>query len=200
VQLWGLALIGMLLPATAKASCGDFQLLLPGAGLHRQTWQGPSSLESGSPRLTSDSRFHDPIVGMWKVTFIAKGNVGPGLPPDGVVVDNAFAQWHSDGTEIMNSSRNPVTQSFCMGVWKKEDSRRYELNHFAISWDPTTHPDAPEGLANIREDVILSHNGKTFSGTFTIDQYDQSGNLLVHLTGELEGRRITADTPASSVL
>jgi hypothetical protein len=85
-------------------------------------------------------------------------------------------------------------------VWKKADSHRYKLNHFGISWDPANNPDAPQGLANIREDVTLNHNGNTFSGTFTVDQYDQSGNLLVHLIGQLRGKRITPDTPASSVL
>jgi len=187
----GVALIGTLLPATANADCG-----VPAPA----SWQGQSGFESGSLRLASDFGSRDPIVGMWKVTFIAEGNVGPGLPPDGVVVDNAFVQWHSDGTEIMNSSRNPATQSFCLGVWKRVDSRHYRLNHFAISWDPTVDPDHPQGPANIREDVTLSPNGRAFSGTFTIDQYDQSGNLLAHLTGRLEGRRITVDTPASSLL
>ena len=94
----GVALIGTLLPATANADCG-----VPAPA----SWQGQSGFESGSLRLASDFGSRDPIVGMWKVTFIAQGNVGPGLPPDGVVVDNAFAQWHSDGTEIMNSRATP---------------------------------------------------------------------------------------------
>src|SRR5262245_35093948 len=86
------ALIGGLVPAAAHADCGV----------------------SASLRPASDD-VADPIVGMWKVAFIAEGNTGPGLPPDGVVIDNAFAQWHADGTEVMNSSRNPATQSFCLG-------------------------------------------------------------------------------------
>jgi len=137
---------------------------------------------------------------MWHVLFTAKGNVGPGLPPDGAPVDNAIAQWHSDGTEIMNSGRNPATQSFCLGVWKKVSFLHYKLNHFAISWDPTVDPNNPQGPANIREDVILSPDGKTFKGTFTIDQYDESGNLLIQITGLLSGTRITVDTPVSGVL
>jgi hypothetical protein len=34
------------------------------------------------------------------------------------VIDDALATWHSDGTEIMNSSKPPISQSWCMGVWK----------------------------------------------------------------------------------
>ncbi len=94
----------------------------------------------------------------------------------------------------MNSSRPPVTQSFCLGVWKKVGGLRYKLNHFAISFDPNRNLVGP---ANIREKVVLSPGGKTFSGPFTIDQFDQSGNTLAHITGQLAGTRITVDSPAS---
>jgi len=173
VATLGFALTAMLLPAAAGADCG----------LAPASWQGQGASA-------------DAIVGMWKVTFTAQGNNG--APPDGVVLDEAFVQWHSDGTEIMNSSRNPATQSFCLGVWQRVGPREYKLNHFAISWDPAV-PDHPLGPANIREDVTLSHDGKTFWGTFTIDQYDDSKNLLVHLTGQLKGTRITVSTPISSL-
>jgi hypothetical protein len=84
-------------------------------------------------------------------------------------------------------------------VWEKVDHLKYKLNHFAISWDPVHDPNNPLGLGNIREDVVLSPNGKNFVGKFTIDQYDQTGHLLVHLVGQLAGTRITADTPASTL-
>jgi len=130
-------------------------------------------------------------VGFWRVTFTSEGTTGI---PDGTVIDQAYAQWHSDGTEIMNSSRPPVTQSFCLGVWKKAGGLRYKLNHFAISWDQQSNPVGP---ANIHEEVALDRKGNSFTGTFTIDQYDQAGNTLVHITGTLAGVRITPDSPAS---
>ena len=183
LRVWTLALgftvIGALVPGTAKADCGV----------------APAAL-----RPASDSESSAAIVGMWKVTFIAEGNVGPGMPPDGTVIDSAFSQWHADGTEIMNSSRNPATQSFCLGVWEGGGSGPYKLNHFAISWDPPVDTDHPLGIANIRERVMLHRDGRLFSGTFTIDQYDRAGNLLVHLTGRVEGMRIRVDTPISAVL
>jgi hypothetical protein len=56
------------------------------------------------------------IVGFWHVTFVSKGT---GFIPDGTIVDMGFSQWHSDGTEILNSSRPPATSNFCLGVWEK---------------------------------------------------------------------------------
>ena len=152
--------------------------------------------ELGAASLLRVSTSTDPIVGFWQVTLTAKGNLPPG-PPDGVVLDKGFAQWHSDGTEILNSSRPPVTQSFCLGVWKQVSPGRYKLNHFPISWDQNNNL---VGVANIREEVTLSADGNTFTGTFTLDQYDQAGNKLVHLVGLVSGTRLTVNTPASAVL
>ena len=135
----------------------------------------------------------DPIVGFWRVKLVSKDNSGI---PDGAVLDAGYSQWHSDGTEILNSSRPPETQSFCLGVWKKVGPFHYKLNHFAISWANGNLL----GPANIREDIVLSHDGNSFTGTFTIDQYDQAGNTLVHLVGQIEAKRITVDTPVTDVL
>ncbi len=173
--------------AKANAECGDLSKLKLGASIHQQSWGGSQS--STASLLLVDSG--DPIVGFWKVTFTSEGT--PGIPDD-TVIDSAFAQWHSDGTEIMNSSRPPVTQSFCLGVWKKVGGLHYKLNHFAKSFDPNSNPVGP---ANIREDVVLSPGGKSFVGKFTIDQYDEAGNTLIHITGDLTGTRITVDSPAS---
>ena len=81
-------------------------------------------------------------------------------------------------------------------MWKKAGHSRYKLNHFAISWANGNLL----GPANIREDVTLSHDGNGFTGTFTIDQYDQFGNSLVHLVGQIEGKRITVETSVIDVL
>lgn len=175
-----------------NAECGDLSKYKLGASLQPQSWQG---MEFGRGSLLQVDASVDPIVGFWQVTLTAKGN-NPG-PPDGVVIDKGFSQWHSDGTEILNSSRAPVTQSFCLGVWKKLASGKYKLNHFPISWDPNSNL---VGVANIREEVALSSDGNTFTGTFTLDQYDQAGNKLVHIIGTVSATRLTVDTPASAVL
>ena len=103
---------------------------------------------------------NDGIVGFWKVKFIAEGNAGI---PDGTVLDNAFVQWHSDGTEMMNSSRAPVTQSFCMGVWQKTGKSSYELNHFALTFDTSNNFVGP---AQVQEDVTLDKKADQYTGTF----------------------------------
>jgi hypothetical protein len=145
---------------------------------------------SGRERISDDNSDSAGIVGLWKVKFTSKGNTGIGIP-DGAPIDDGYATWHSDGTEIMNSGRVPKTGSFCMGVWKQTGRSSYKLNHFALSWDPTGT--TLIGPANIREEIVLDGNEKSYSGTFTIDQYDTEGHLLVHISGVVSAQRITAD-------
>jgi hypothetical protein len=186
-----LVLLACVFTVRANAECGDLSKFKFGAYLRHQSWRG-SELNGGQLLRVADSdESGESIVGFWKVTFTSEGTTGI---PDGTVIDSAYAQWHSDGTEIMNSSRPPATQSFCLGVWKHIGGLKYKLNHFAISWD--SHGNLV-GPANIREEVILNPDGESFDGTFTIDQFDLVGNTLAHLTGVLAGTRITADSPAN---
>ncbi len=133
------------------------------------------------------------IVGFWKFTFTAEGNA---TIPDGTPVDVGFVQWHSDGTEIMNSSRPPVTQSFCLGVWSRTGGASYTLNHFALSWDLDNNFVGP---ANIREDITVDRGGQSYAGSFTIDQFDGSGHVLAHVAGKVTGTRITVDTTPADI-
>ena len=180
-------LLAGMVAARANAQCGDLSKLgLRDNPVQRQAWRG-FRFDQMRPLLVSE--FEEPIVGFWKVTFTAEGNDGI---PDGTVIDSAYVQWHGDGTEIMNSARPPATQSFCLGVWKSIGERRYRLNHFAISWDQNGNLMGP---ANIRETVVLDERNEGFKGTFTIDQFDQAGNTLAHVSGVLTGKRITVDSP-----
>ena len=141
--------------------------------------------EQGAPIATPS------IVGLWHVKFVSEGT---GFIPDGTVIDMGFAQWHSDGTEILNSSRPPATSNFCLGVWEKTGRYTYKLNHFALSSDMNGNLIGP---ANIRENVTLDPTGRTYSGTFSIDQFDLNGNNLAHITGNVSATRLTVDsTPA----
>ena len=135
------------------------------------------------------------IVGFWHVTFTSEGTTNPPIP-DGTVVDNGFAQWHSDKTEIMNSSRPPATGSFCLGVFEKTGRAAYTLNHFALSWNPDG---TMQGPASIRETVTLARDGDSYSGTFSIDQYDTNRQLLAHIVGRVTATRITVNTLISDL-
>jgi hypothetical protein len=99
----------------------------------------------------------DRIVGFWKATLVSEGS--PGIP-DGTVIDAGFAQWHSDGTEILNSSRPAASSNFCLGIWKKTGMFHYTLNHFGLSSDPST--DKLLGPAQIREEIELDHGGDAY--------------------------------------
>ena len=199
------ATLGLLMCATvftlaARADCGSF------TGTGRGPGTGQKPMFAAPPQrpfllpvayrpasLTVADRDDDQdsqaaIVGMWKVQFVSEGTAGV---PDGTVVDSPYVQWHSDGTEIMNSSKAPITGNFCLGVWKKTGWSTYKLNHFALAWDPTGTIFV--GPANIREEVTLDGGGNRYWGTFTIDQFDTHGNTLAHVAGKITAERVTPD-------
>jgi hypothetical protein len=100
---------------------------------------------------------------MWHVIFTAQTQNGLPVPvKGGVVIDNAVAQWHSDGTEIMNSARPAQDGNFCLGVWSRTGERSYYLNH--IPWqgniyDPTAPPGVigpPQAGVQILQKITLS--------------------------------------------
>ena len=84
-----------------------------------------------------------------------------------------------------------MTGNFCMGVWKQTSHSTFKLNHFGLSWDPTGTTFI--GPANIRSEVVVDRSKNSYSGTFTVDQYDTNGNLLAHIAGNVSAQRITAD-------
>ena len=180
-----------ILTGAASAQCIDLNGLKAKGRLQKQSWERYDSFRSG--RLVRASANDDAIVGFWRVIFTAKGNVGI---PDGAVLDQAFAQWHADGNEIMGSSRPPSTGNTCLGTWKKVSPLHYVLNHFGISWDSGVFI----GLANIREEVTLNQDGSSFTGTFTIDQYDPSKSNPVHIQGEIAGQRIDVNTTVNDLI
>jgi hypothetical protein len=187
--------LGMGLVAEASAGCGNLEGLKTGAS-QPLSRQGTDQFKSDSLSLIADHEGSaDRIVGFWKVTTVSEGN--PGIP-DGTVLDSGFAQWHPDGTEILNSSRPAASGNFCLGVWKKTGSFDYTLNHFTLGSDPST--DTLSGRGQLREEIELDHGGDSYFGTFTSDGYDLSGNLLFHRQGSVIGTRITVNTPFADVL
>jgi hypothetical protein len=191
-------LLGLVFVSTSTAQCGGVPNPNKGGA--------PQTGGSFHPRqvrylqtafvLAGDRDGHDAaIVGFWHFKFVSQGSAGI---PDGTEVDAGYQQWHSDHTELTNSGgHSPLTSNFCTGVWKQTGERSYEMNHFAIAWDSTGANLI--GPANIREQLTVSSEGNTFSGSFTVDQYDEAVNLLAHVQGTVTGTRITVDTPPESI-
>ncbi len=199
-KIFGILALLTIASLGASAQCGGVDQL-HGKLKPQALLLGPSGL--GSYVLASEREEHaddgEGIVGFWRVTFIAEGNSGnpmPFNPPDDAPIDHGFAQWHSDHTEIMNSNRVPATGSFCLGVWKKVGPSQYKLNHFALSFEDTVHL----GYANIREEVTLSRDGDSFSGTFTNAIYDGAGNYLATIKGNIVGTRVKVSTTLQDIL
>jgi hypothetical protein len=192
----GLALTLTTVP-NALAKCGQ-----PATMGHPASWDVPSGPAQLTPaafggNFRTVGEEVDPIVGMWHVIFTAEGNGSAG-PPDKTPIDNAMAVWHSDKTEIMNSGRPAQDGDFCLGVWEALGQCKYKLNHFAWGGNDTTN--APGGIGkplfatHVAEEVVLSPDGKSFSGTFTLDAYDTSFNSAGHVVGVIKGTRVTMST------
>jgi hypothetical protein len=202
----GLVLVGTILTAKANAECLSY---LPGhkagAVVSPQSWSGATFRPASLLMISEHDSDEVSIVGFWKVTFTAEGNGKEG-PPDNTPIDSGYVQWHSDGTEIMNSGRPPQNGDICLGVWEKTGRSKYKLNHFATGnvIDPT-NPTAigpPGGPTQIVEDIILSRDGNHYTGMFTLDAYDTPSNgnkLLAHIIGVITATRITVHTPVTSV-
>src|ERR1700693_508934 len=107
ITIVGLVLVGTILTATASAECLSY---LPGhkagAVVSPQSSSGATFRPASLLMISSHDSDDVSIVGFCKLTFTAMGNPDK-MPPDGTPIDSAYVQWHSDGTEIMNSGRPP---------------------------------------------------------------------------------------------
>jgi hypothetical protein len=177
--------------SNAVAGCGDmsslqgpFQFAVPGAE-SRQEQPAAQANTAKFQGLSTPS-----IVGFWKFQFISQGNTthNPSIP-DGALLDFGYMQWHSDGTELINSA---VHSDFCMGVWAQTGFLTFEINHFPINYDPSTGMIA--NYVNLREQDTLSPSGDSYTGTLTIDVYDPMGNHVDHLAGTVVATRLTVDS------
>jgi hypothetical protein len=183
--------VGAAFASLASAGCGDVSTLQPPFQFVQ------SQATALALRANSSGNAMNNIaspIGMWNIQFISQGNGSHNPPiPDGALVDFGYTQWHSDGTEIMNSGGHaPSTQKFCLGVWVRCGMFNYEVNHFALSYNAATGVLAAK--VNIREQVTLDPSGNEFSGTFAIDIYDAiSGQQVDHQVGNITATRVTVD-------
>ena len=146
-------------------------------------------VQPGGPTLLqaalNDDRYKEPsIVGFWHFKFFLGGNE----------IDAGNQQWHSDGTEILNSgARPPIIGDFCLGVWEQVGPRHYRLNHRGLGWNDTGT--AFQETDVFLFDVYLSPDGNSYSGTFTLNVYDEKGAPMGSpAKGTVTASRITVNT------
>jgi hypothetical protein len=175
--------LAMGLVTEASAGCANPPGFKAGA-VQPMSWRGTGEFGPGSLLLIADrDDSADGIVGFWRVKYVL---------PDGTILDDAYQQWHSDGTEIHNADGPAAQGNFCLGIWKKTGRSHYKLNHFYLGSDPAT--DTLQYRVQIREEIDLDRSGDEHSGTFTIDGYDLAGNPVFHVEGTVQATRITVKT------
>lgn len=166
--------------------------------------------------IANPLQFLEPIAGLYDVTLTSAGNPPGTAVPNGEVADHGYSVWHADGSEIMNSGRPAGDSNFCLGTWAQTGPRTYTLNHYTLAWfqsvsatpDPGTPPlpglysvnNIFAGPGNISETITLAEDGKSYSGAFTITQYDTRGNVVpgFPIKGNVSAKRLTIDSPTFS--
>jgi hypothetical protein len=178
--------------AGARAQCGSVPpqvaALAPGLGAMQRPaiiWPEALSQQAESIQAQGEDASDAPIIGMWKATYVSGG----------MTVDVGFEQWHSDGTEILNDTPPPASGNVCLGAWEKTGPRTYSLVHPAFNFNS-----AGTAVVSIfieREQVTVTPDGNSFTGTFTWDSYDFAGHPLpgTHLAGTVAGKRIKVGAP-----
>lgn len=124
------------------------------------------------------------IVGLWHTTFIVGGSVW----------DEAYEQWHSDGTELqLDNAVPPMLGNVCVGVYKQTGRRTYKLRHVAWNWDASGTTLA--GTFLLVMTVTTTSDGDTFTGKFVTDSFDNDGKVIptLHFEGTVSGKRIDVD-------
>ena len=174
---------------TALASRAQAQCGLPlqhGSGSHT-AFNAPSPLTANAviaqQPASEDGAGEATIVGLWDVKFIS----------DNQIIDEGFDQFHRDGLEILNDTPPPATGNVCLGVYEKTGPRSFKLRHPSWIFDSATNTTVI-GRATILEKIKVDKDGRTFTGTFTIQFRDLSGNPLgPDISGQLQSERITPD-------
>src|SRR5215831_8324047 len=99
--------LAMGLVTAASAGCPNLPGFKTGA-VQPMSWQRTGEFGPGPLVLIADRDDSvDGIVGFWQVKYVLH---------DGTVLDDAFQQWHSDGTEIHNSEGPAAQGNICLGI------------------------------------------------------------------------------------
>jgi len=169
----------LLATASAKAACGIPE---QGSGVTAVLPFVAQSADEDSAQSTDGHHDHDgSILGLWHVTYLFS---------DGTLNFQSFKFWHPDGTEWESSSASPLTGNVCVGVWKETYGGKVRLHH--VGW--TYVAGTLTGTLTIDEVNTVARDGRTYTGTYTVNFYDLNGTFLQQVKGTQTARRITVDS------
>ena len=177
VKFAGCMVLAVGLSASALASCGDSLAAMAAAAASARIQSHPmqhSAETAGANRASSS------IVGLWHIQFTVGDQT----------IQEAFQLWNVGGTEVHNPNVDPRTGNVCLGVWRHAQNAAFKLAHRVWSYDANGNF---MGTINLSETVTLGGDGKTHSGTFTLDFFDPSGNFLFEVPGNVTAERISVD-------
>ena len=147
-------------------------------------WNTPARVEDAD---VNDARS---FSGFWKFTMVdSLGN----LMDFGYKTVNESGL--GTGTEFtLSFGHPPIGGNTCIGTWKKATvAGHYKGSHFApmYSADHLTFV----GTVHRVDDITLSADGQSASGTFVSTGYDLDGNVLFVRTGQSSATRVKVMTP-----
>jgi hypothetical protein len=178
-----IATLGVLIPDVQACGKSPGEAGLSALRLFAPLRQSESSqAENASPE--NEHPLHpSKIVGLWTVNFYV-GDTAE-------LWDFGLEQFYADGNEMTNDIFPPVG-GICWGVWEPTRGRSVKLNHLGLGFENGKFL----GIFRLTADLTVAHDGDTFSGTYTADQYDLSGNAITkyHGEGNLTGSRVKIDT------
>jgi hypothetical protein len=121
------------------------------------------------------------ITGLWAVNFTQGG----------LAFDQGYDVFHSDGTEILNDG-----PTVCLGVWARTGLRKFKLHHVFSNWVVDASGLITfTGTGTWDTEITLDKSGNSYTGTFTIQNFDTSGNPIslppFEGSGNVIGTRIT---------
>ncbi len=141
---------------------------------------------AAAPETTSAAEHQDPgppnapLVGMWQVNVLSEGQV----------IDEAYEVFHSDGTEMINDITPPAEENVCLGVWAQTAAGVYKLKHLSWTFDSNGNL---TGTAVLKISINLKPGSDKFTGTYTLNYFDNNGNPAGEFTGQVQGTRVTLD-------
>ncbi len=120
------------------------------------------------------------IVGLWKNSWIVGGQLA----------FYSIAAWHSDGTEFDNVDLSPIVGNICQGVWESKGIGRVLEHHLGWWFDANGNP---SGYFTLEQNLKMDRQGLTYSGPFDLKYYDNDGNPVNEVTGEMQAERLTGN-------